>query len=359
MHCGLMRRPKHVSEVHHLEQLVLFKIKELGHENAAEFFEVGLPLIAQWEAGSKRPSLTAVERVFDPTTYSKEFSGKVQEANWEGKRVALLLPQYKQTNPRTLFCVMGLLDRTKMEVMMHFGDAFIVHTRNKLADRFLETGIPTSVWIDDDMIVPFGNAEYFNQSTGFNFPARYAGMHLINRLLETNKTLIGALYFGRNEKRRPMFGGADAAEAAFAHTSPHDAVRPVPWVATGALLVRRQVYLDMRGKFPQLAPQMRGEPWNFFSNSETDLTTAADEAMKILNDAASTEAARIAKALELLEKGKKAAFWNSHLSQGEDVTFCKRAAVSGHQPYVDFSLVCGHLGDYCYGPRGRPLGFNT
>lgn len=346
--------PRTVSNaVHHLEQLVLFKIKELGEESAAEFFGVGLSLVKQWSAGSKRPSLAAVERVFDPEQYVKEFSGKVQEANWEGKKVTMLLPQYKQTNPKTLFAVMGLLDRAKMNVMMHFGDAFIVHTRNKLADRFMSTGVETSMWFDDDMVPPFGDAAYFNNATGFNLPPKYAGIHTINKLLSTQKTIIGALYFGRNEARRQMFGGADAVEQAFAHTAPHDVIRPVPWVATGALMVHRSVYEAIQNKFPQLAPQIKGESWNYFSNSETDLTSATNEALAVLKDASTTEAARLAKVEEILLRGKKGSFYNNHLSQGEDVTFCKRAAASGHQPYVDFSIVCGHMGDYCYGPRGK------
>jgi hypothetical protein len=95
----------------------------------------------------------------------------------EGKQVALLLPWYKTTNPLTCFSLLTLFDRTKMAAMLNYGDAFIVHARNTLARKFLSTGLEWSLWIDDDMLLPCGNAGWFNANSGFNLPDFFAGLH--------------------------------------------------------------------------------------------------------------------------------------------------------------------------------------
>ena len=38
----------------------------------------------------------------------------------------------------------------------------------------------------------------------------------------------------------------------------------------------------------------------------------------------------------------------SKLHQGEDETFGRRAAAAGHQTWVDFSVICGHVGTKVY-----------
>jgi hypothetical protein len=340
----------------YLQGLVLQKIAELGDSASAEFFGVGEQLIRQWANGSKPMSLTAVEKVFDPEVISKSFS-HFETSVCPGQKVAVLLPFYKNTNPRTAVCLFSLIDRAKVAVMTGFGDAFIVHTRNTLGNRFVQSGLEWSVWFDDDMVIPYGNAGWFNKATGFNFPDKFAGIHAINQLMSRGKTLIGGLYFGRHEMSgRPMYsGGNDPIEAAQAHNAPNDIVKPVNWVATGCLLAHRSVYLDIQKTFPTLAPQCKDDDgkWHFFSNSETDLTKAAVNAMAILSDEKASESARISSAMQILGHGHRAALANGRLKQGEDVTFCKRALESGHQPFVDFSVVCGHLGEFCFGPTGR------
>ena len=51
----------------YLQSLVVHKIREIGHEKAAELFGVSVQLVKQWENGSKAISLSAVEKVFDLT----------------------------------------------------------------------------------------------------------------------------------------------------------------------------------------------------------------------------------------------------------------------------------------------------
>lgn len=281
------------------------------------------------------------------------------EANWEGKKVAILLPFYKSTTPQTTFSLLKLLDRQKMTVMQRSGDAFIVHTRNSLANAFVKSGIEWSYWCDDDMVMPCGDAEWFNRETGFNFPPQFAGVHTLNRLMSHNKTLVGGLYFGRNAKGDPMYneGIIDPIEKAFARSAPHDVIKPTAWVATGAMLVHRQVYLDIQKRFPSLAPQTATDGWHYFSRSETELARASQLALSVLEDQNAPPEARLAKVKELLETARDRGTKSRSLSEGEDVTFCKRAAQAGHQPYVDFGTVCGHIGTCVYGPKPRSNSF--
>ncbi len=333
-----------------LPNLVLKKIQEIGVDAAAEFFEVGQPLVRQWSAGSKPVSLAAVEKVFDPRTVCDD--SKTITAEWEGKKVAILLPWYKSSNPFTVFSLLGLLDKAKMTVLMACGDAFIAHTRNTLSEQFLKSGIEWSFWLDDDMVVPWGNATWFNRKTGLNLPDKFAGMHTLNRLMSHQKTLVGGLYFGRNSESKPMYseGCSSESEKEYAKKAPYDLVKATRWVATGCLLVHRQVYLDIQTAFPNLAPQREEEPWNFFSNSQEELAESCSQAMNVLNDPHVSEKAKIEEAFKRLDEGKQSTD-GFRLARGEDVTFSLRASKAGHQPFVDMGLIAGHYGNFCYGPR--------
>lgn len=336
----------------YLTELVLAKIRSLSSsEAAADFFGVSEALISQWEKGSKPVSLVAVEKVFDPGAMPG--MEMVQEACWEGKSVCIMMPSYKTSNPRTTFALMSMLDRTKMAVMLDFGDAFIAHSRNKLGDNFLKTKIEWAFSVDDDMIVPFGNAELFNLFTRFNLPAASAGLHTINRLLSHGKTLVGGLYFGRWAHGKAVYaeGNVDKVEEVFARRAPHDICKPTKWVGTGCLLIHRTVFLDIEKKFPHLARNEKGEFGHWFTSSEHDLKDATEKALVILNDNSVSEGVRVAEAKKLILYGRERSRGHSGLGMGEDVTFCVRAAQSGHTPHVDFAVVCGHIGDKCYGPR--------
>lgn len=346
----------------YLPSLVIHRAKELGVEEAAKFFGVSNQLIRQWVAGSKPVSLSAVEKVFEPVDRPTE------TPNWEGKEVMLLLPWYKQTNPITAFALMRLLDKEKMGVSMKYGDAFIAHTRNSLIDSFFPTGRPWALMVDDDMILPCGDATWFKRHTRLNdIPDKFAGLHTINRLLSHDKTLVSALYFGRQSAGAGMYYEAmiDTPEGhrenRLAHEGPRDELKPVRWAATGCLLVHRKVIEDLRAGMPWLAPQAPGQPWNYFSNASDALFT---EFERIKRDASEAHAEVLKGHLSVdqverflggivqrLEDAHRALRADNRLTAGEDETFGRRAAKVGHQTYVDMAVVCGHLGGTVYGPE--------
>lgn len=348
------RKRKTPNQMSYLTELVLAKVRSfptLGE--AAAFFGVSEGLVSQWEKGSKPVSLAAVERVFDPSATPIETAAR--EAMWEGKSVCLMMPSYKTSNPRTTFALMSMLDRQKMAVMLDFGDAFIAHSRNKLADNFLKSKIEWAFTVDDDMIVPFGNAELFNTFTRFNLPAASAGLHAINRLLSHGKTLVGGLYFGRWQHGKAVYceGAQNKEEEAFARRGPHNICKPTRWVGTGCLLIHRTVFTDIEKTFPHLARDAQGNFGHWFTSNEHDLRAAVERSLAVLNDTTVSEAARVAESVRIMTLGRQQSRHHSSLGMGEDVTFCIRAEQAGHTPHIDLGLVCGHVGDKCYGPRNR------
>ena len=258
-------------------------------------------------------------------------------------QVCICLPSYKMMEPRMAFSVMGLINncRGKTAAMLDFGDAFIVHSRNKLAAGFLKTKMEWMLTIDDDMVVPWGNARLFNSFTQFNLPERFAGRNAVDRLLSHGKTLVGGLYFGRWRHGKAMYGeGGDMDEMRYAKRGPYDLIKPTRWVGTGCMLIHRSVLLDIEKKFPHLARTPDGKGGQWFTSSEHDLTLAVDKALENPDPA---------KAMDELRRARQISKRHSSLGMGEDVQFCIRATQAGHQPHVDMGLLCGHIGSYCYG----------
>lgn len=259
----------------------------------------------------------------------------------DNRNVVLLLPQHKTTNPLTLMSLLGLRDPRTNAAIVHYGDAFIVHTRNRLVQSFLtDTKAEWALFIDDDMVLPFGNAGWFRKVTGFgNLPEASAGANTIERLLAARKTLVGGLYFGRHPgPRRAMFAeSANYSGNNFA-SLPQNKVVQTQWVGTGCMLVHRSVFLDIQTRNPHLAPKSKGEPWQFFSAAADSLIRTAQQ----VADGTKTVA-------DL--RGEVQRAQTANLGMGEDVLFCHRAAAAGHPAHVDLGLLCGHIGHAVYGDR--------
>jgi hypothetical protein len=267
-------------------------------------------------------------------------------------KVMIVLPWMKQTNPQTAFCVAQLTDKRRTASLLNFGDAFVAHSRNTCADLFLQSGLEYMLTIDDDMIVPFGNATWYNAHTGFNFPEPFAGFNAIDRLLSHKKTLVGALYFGRQPNgSKPVFNeGCSFKEIdADCRKTPRDELKPTKWVGTGCMLVHRNVFLDIEKRFPLLARGPSGLGGHWYSSSEHSAMEGIRKTMEMLSDGPMT-GEKAARAHSILASVQAEARSNSCLGMGEDVSFCVRAAASGHQPYVDYGLVAGHIGHKVYGP---------
>lgn len=268
------------------------------------------------------------------------------------KKVLIVLPWQKHVSPITSFCVSQLIDRRRTSTMMNFGDAFVAHSRNTCADIFLKSPCDWMLTIDDDMVVPFGNATWFNAHTGFNLPEPFASFNALDRLMSHGKTLIGALYFGRHPTGPPVYneGAANPTEAAYARKAPIDLAKPTKWVGTGCMLIHRKVFEDIEVRFPRIArgPAKTGGHW--FTSTEVSLADQLDQ-IKTEMEQGPLTAEKAYRTLTLLENATATARRENTLGAGEDVSFCLRALAAGHQPYIDMGLVCGHIGHCVYGPQ--------
>jgi hypothetical protein len=122
------------------------------------------------------------------------------------------------------------------------------------------------------------------------------------------------------------------------------------------MLIHRNVFLDIEATFPALArkPSANGvleKSGHWFTSSEHDLVESTKEALRVLNEGRTADTVRVIEARRILDACTKKSAMHSKLGTGEDVQFCIRAAQAGHQPHVDLGLVCGHIGNTCFGPR--------
>jgi hypothetical protein len=265
--------------------------------------------------------------------------------------VMLVMPWQKQTSPLTAFSVMGLADRRRIFTLLNFGDAFVAHSRNTCADHFLGSSCQWLLTIDDDMVVPFGNGKWFNAYTGMNLPEPFVSFNALDRLLASGKKLVGALYFGRIPGGKAMFAEAASSEVETtkARRAPFDEVRQTQWVGTGCMLIHRSVFEDIEKRFPRLARKADGKGGQWFTSSEHMAMDALGKLQTLFATGPAT-AEKTIKAHQMVETALKDAQKQTCLGMGEDVQFCLRAGLAGHQPHVDMGLVCGHVGHYVYGP---------
>ena len=267
------------------------------------------------------------------------------------KKVVLACPWYRDVHPLTAFSVQQLADKRRTSAVLNWGDAFIVHTRNTIADHFLKSKADWMLTIDSDMVVPFGNADWFNSHTGFKLPEPFCSFNAIDRLLSHNKTLVGALYFMRWPGGKAIFAEGNQPEVSREiRRGPQNAIRPTKWVGTGCMLIHRSVFEDIEKKFPVLARKENGLGGQWFTSSEHNLLASVVETHAMLGNGPMT-GEKALRAYGMLEAALLEARSVSNLGAGEDVIFCRRASQVGHQPYVDLGLLCGHIGNTVFGPN--------
>lgn len=225
---------------------------------------------------------------------------------FSGRDVFVGFPCYKTTNPVTAFAMIAMaLDfgRDKIRFDMSIGDAMIYHSRNVLAHKFLESDAKYLLMIDDDIIPCIGRPAWMRSTVpaARSIAEQPLQRHIIHRLVGSGKTLIGGAYFGRQEGAPLMCSKRELADLARIY---HDFYSPVDWVGTGCILIHRKVFEDIEKKFPDLKPEKSGEPFDFFHPIKSTM--------------------------------------------GEDVSFCHRAKLAGHQPFIDLGTPVFHVGYKTY-----------
>jgi hypothetical protein len=225
---------------------------------------------------------------------------------FEGRDIMVGWPWYKTSNPVTTAVNVALaLDfgRDRIRFDMSIGDAMIYHSRNILVEKFMDTDAKWLFMMDDDIIPSIGRPSWIRNWIPSTRSVLDAPLqrHVLHRLIGANKTLIGGAYFGRQEGAALMCSNIALGPRAKVY---EDIVVEVDWVATGCMLVHRQVFDDIRAKFPdQATPDNKAYKFDYFLPTKTE---------------------------------------------GEDVAFCKRAKLAGHQSHIDLGLPVFHVGYKTY-----------
>lgn len=284
------------------------KVEEEGVETTAVKLQIDQAQIWRYlNPKGTRPRYEVCQRVIDlwgPEIWKE--TRDILDRNkqvWVGKDVCLCLPMYNSAHPDFFFSVLAMWDRETMRCEFRSKDSMIARSRNHLAKRFLNTGATWSIWFDDDMIFPFGNAQIYNRllQGAPHIPDIYKAVHTINRLVSWNRTVVGGCYWNKRGNGRLVAKGGSMLQV------PKNALAAVDFVGTGCLAVRRDVYLDIAEKFPETMP-------NREKDNEAGFFTPI--------------------------QGEDGRMW------GEDESFCWRAKEAGHPCYLDQGIICGHRADH-------------
>lgn len=311
-----------------LLELIRSKGKELGEIHCAEILGCTVEEFRSWFYKGKRrkePSFSVCQKVIDLWMQSNgglhkkscddESTGSdvsYQSSNgtsvFNQKDVCLCIPIYNAVEYEAFVSFMALIMKYKDSIRLELRgrDSMIARSRNQLAKRFLKTGASWSIWFDADMVVPFGHAGIFAATTGMTaLPDRFAGCHVIERLISWGKTIVGGCYWDRRGQGRLIAGGSQP----ILNPIPYDTLQAVNFNGTGCLAVHRKVFEDIIKKFPEtLTETALGNEAGFFTPIQTE-----------------------------------------HRMMGEDEAFAWRANEAGHPSYIDLGVICGHVGTVVHG----------
>jgi hypothetical protein len=302
-----------------LAEAVRSKIKELGVAEASRFYGVSTGTISNWLNKNTSPSIAAVEATLDALPVKEE---AVHEAEpnltmWEGRKVAILLPVYREFHADTHFTLFANYIKygpSKIALLPPQKRTVIHEGRNHLIHRAMKTDAESFIMCDSDMVLPFGEGGFFNQNWGAKIPLRCGNHNSISRIMAHGKEagIVGALYFGRHRKGSAQCSiGFEQPEknAMLRRHEQHGLIR-TGWVGTGFIKIERWVIEKLKseidsGKFPDALPITPDRPYGYFSPIRVGV--------------------------------------------GEDVSFGRRAEEVGIASYVDADLECLHMGDEAFG----------
>lgn len=251
---------------------------------------------------------TVFEQVTAPVIPNPRPMPMESSENQLKRDLMILFPAERQLPPQVAVGILGrLFNRNNMR-LEHNIIFPIPRARNDLAERFLKSDCEWSFWVDSDVLLPCGDPGWFLGVTkAKKIPQKFAGLHTIDQLRSRNKSLIGGVYSKR------VYGGdslvANNAAKAELKKGPQDKIIPVDWLAAGCMLVHRSVYEDIMKSREDLAPNSVRDLWGLFDLDPTPP------------------------------------------GFGEDIAFCARARKAGHQPYLDMSVMCAHVGNFAFLPE--------
>jgi hypothetical protein len=194
-------------------------------------------------------------------------------------------------------------------------DTAIWRSRNMLAHRFLASGATYSLWLDSDIAAPIGNSDWYKWITGATaIPEEYTHYEVLQRLISHGKAMVGGVYSSRQFHGRlviqPEINPRSHEDKLLCNEIRRGTARglqAVDWLGFGCCLVHREVFLEVRRRFPQLAPKSEYGCWGFFDPTGDGI--------------------------------------------GEDEAFSQRVRACGIPIYLDVQLICAHIGRMAFLPE--------
>lgn len=260
--------------------------------------------IHKWKDRIAWPPGWVIQHVVD--IQQKEAEDWDHQLPWEGERLRICMPIYRYISPRTFKSVFILRKRhgDKIGLDVEMGSSPEL-ARNRLATRFLDSDADWMMMMDDDMVPPVGHPGQLYK-WGARFNANFMKFDVVSRLISHKQMLVSALCFDKYGQGVPMYaeGRNDEKEAERARNGPYDTIKATDWFGGGCFVCHRKVLESILRQVPGVASTQEGRPHGFF--------TPLDHGV------------------------------------GEDVSFCRRAATAGIQPYVDMGCIAGHTGSYTF-----------
>jgi hypothetical protein len=291
-------------------EVLHLKIRELGNESTySKFPAMHKGTFAAIAAGSK-PITPAMEDTI--VELWPEYFVEEKEATTDQVAPAIganqlnftILAAVRNTyDPSTVNTIVQLVRRTGCGWIQRPFDSMIARSRNMLAAAFLKSDFDWSFWIDDDMIIPAGNAAFFRREIGLKenqISDEFAGLIAPYQLASHPNKFVSGVYFNRH--------GANQITAGFPKGTslkgklPSRSVLPVNYCGFGCAMVHRSVYEDILKLHPEL--------WDGTSEECQVFST----------------------------------FQNGNRMVGEDEAMGIRANEAGHPCILDCSVIAGHCG---------------
>jgi hypothetical protein len=280
----------------------------------------------QWPEAPSEVEITAAltRGPEEPAAHQGEDLTPLPGLGHPGRLVDIIMPVYRGVQGPTMFATCAALKKFDREVghdtvglRQEFGNAMIYVVRNILVHQWLtESESPWCLFLDDDMLPPIGNANWFWAKSGTSvaeIPERIASQHFLKRLLGHQRPIVSACCFGRSRRGQPVFGAAyQDPGLREACRRMDDRLVETDWAGTGCLLVHRKVFAAIRDTYPELRMDVRkaGYAFDYFR------PTALDGA-----------------------------------PVGEDAAFGLRAKKAGFPTVVDLGLQVLHIGNNAFGPH--------
>lgn len=195
------------------------------------------------------------------------------------------------------------------------------HSRNLIADDFLNTSAEWLFWIDSDTLVPAG---------------------ALSRLLALGKTLASGLYFGKNPPHPPIAYYRNAGDGTYMPIDRMEKwekgeILPVDAVGMGCVLTHRSVFEDIKANFRML--QLMDGGITVVHNS--DLVGALEKNGK--SDGKVIRGQYRQRLMEPTITNLRFPFFMIGNLRTEDIHFFDIARRAGHKVWLDTSIECGHL----------------